>query len=157
MTSTATMPVSSLPFLTSLEAAAGHAETAEHAFRREAAQRIAALEQARAVAYRRLNLMRALAEAMTGADTAESAVAISFAVLRGKLGWHEDSEARGEVLEKFAPVAQALFRALTGEDEPEPPPAVALADFESWYVENRHGPFWTLFDTYMPETPRVDF
>ncbi|MBK5957633.1 hypothetical protein CCR97_05335 [Rhodoplanes elegans] len=157
MTSTAAMPVSSLPFLVSLEAAAGHAETAEAAFRREAAQRIAALEQERAVAYRRLNLMRGLAEAMAGADAEASAVAISFAVLRGKLGWHEDSEARTEVLEMFAPVAQALFRALSGEDEPEPSPAAALAGFEGWYADNRHGSFWTLFDTYMPETPLVDF
>ncbi|MFD2182805.1 hypothetical protein [Rhodoplanes azumiensis] len=157
MTTSAAMPVSTLPFLVSLEAAAGHAETEEHAFRREAAQRIAALEQARAVAYRRLNLMRFLAEAMAGADAEASAVAISVAVLRGKLGWHDDSDARTEVLERFAPVAQALFRALGGEDEPEPTPAAALAGFESWYADNRHGPFWTLFETSMPETPLVDF
>lgn len=152
-----TTPVSSLSVVTSLEAAAGHAETAERDYRREAAQRIAALEQERAFAYRRLNLVRELAEAMAGADAEESAVGIAFAMLRGKLGWSQDSEARTEVIERFGPFAQALFRSLTGEDEPEPSPVVALVDFENWYVENRHTPFWILFEHYIPETPLVDF
>ncbi|MDC7786190.1 hypothetical protein PQJ75_03885 [Rhodoplanes sp. TEM] len=152
-----TTPVSSLSVVKSLEAAAGHAETAEREYRREAAQRIAALEQERAFAYRRLNLVRELAEAMAGADAEESAVGIAFAMLRGKLGWSQDSEARSEVIERFATFAQALFRSLTSEDEPEPSAPAALAEFENWYVENRHAPFWILFEHYIPETPLVDF
>ena len=157
MTTSTGTPVSALPFVTALEAAAGHAETAEREYRQEAAQRIAALEHERAFAYRRLNLVRELAGAMATADAEESAIGIAFALVRGKLGWSRDSEARTEVIERFAPVAQALFRALTGEDEPEPSPAIALAEFESWYVENRHAPFWVLFEHYIPETPLVDF
>ena len=149
--------VDTLPVLHALEAAAGHAETAERQYRQEAAQRIAALEQERAFAYRRLGLVRTLSAAMIGAEDEPVAVASGLAVLREKLGWATDSEARDEVATRFAPVLEALFRALTGEDEPDPSPQAALADFEGWYVESRGTPFWSLFDRYMPETPLVDF
>ena len=51
-------------FLDGLAAAAEQAKAAEARFRYEAAQRIAALERERATAYRRLNLMRAIADAV---------------------------------------------------------------------------------------------
>ena len=44
------------------------------------------------------------------------------------------------------------------EEGQEPPdPAAALAAFEAWYQGARGTPFWILFETYMPETPVVDF
>jgi len=33
----------------------------------------------------------------------------------------------------------------------------ALAQFETWYAQTHTTPFWTLFEHYIPETPRVDF
>ena len=79
------------------EALFGQAETAEGQYRREAAQRISALERERVFAYRRLNLMRAVADAVAGSETEEVAVASAQAILRSKLGWSSDSEARKRV------------------------------------------------------------
>lgn len=139
-----------VPFLAALQAAADDAATAEAACRRDAQRRIKAVEAARAFAFRRLNLMRAVADAASGADSEEIAVAGGVGVLQAKLGWHTDSEARSEVLSRFAAVARAIHAdeaAVTG----------ALADFEAWYAETHPGPFWALFDQEFPETPLVDF
>jgi hypothetical protein len=149
--------VSTLPLLQALAAAADDADRAERQYRHEAAQRIAAFEQERAFAFRRLGLVRELADAIATADAEESAVGIAAAILRGKLGWGSDSEARSEVLERFSPVAQALFRSLGGEDEPVPAPQDALAAFEQWYADSRKTPFWLLFERYVQQTPLVDF
>jgi hypothetical protein len=149
--------VSTMPILQALAAAADGADRAERQYRQEAAQRTAALEQERAFAFRRLNLMRELADAIATADAEESAVGVAAATLRGKLGWSGESEARNEVLERFAPVTRALFRSLTGEDEPVPSPQDVLADFERWYAGSRGTPFWILFERYVQQTPLVDF
>ncbi|NVO16601.1 MAG: hypothetical protein HXX10_21450 [Rhodoplanes sp.] len=149
--------VSTLPVLQALVAAADGADRAERQYRQEAAQRIAGLEQERTFAYRRLGLMRELVDAIAGADAEESALSIAAATLRGKLGWSSESEARSEVLERFAPVTQALFRSLTSEDDPAPSPQDVLADFERWYADSRRSPFWILFERYVQQTPLVDF
>jgi len=101
------MTLAATSYLDAFKAAADHAEATEGQFRREAAQRIAALERERAFAYRRLNLVRTITEALTGVETEEIAVANAQAVLRSRLGWSADSEARTEVLARFASVAQA--------------------------------------------------
>jgi hypothetical protein len=154
------------PFLDSLKVAADAATVAEEEFRREIASRTKALETERAFAFRRLNMMRAIAEVVAGAEAEEIAVAAATAVLRAKLGWGNDSEARDLVISRFAPVAQAMFASLSPEiavpsgDKPLPtPPDVIgrLAEFERWYGETHSGPFWVLFENYMTETPVVDF
>ena len=148
-------------FLDQLKEAATKAETAETAFRREIAERIKNFEHERAFAYRRLNFMRALADATAAAESEEIAVANALAVVRTKLGWSSDSEARTAVLSRLAPVAQAMFANLTPpepkKDEPLPDIGKALANFETWYGETHDQPFWVLFEHYIPETPRVDF
>lgn len=146
-------------FLDALERAADHAERAEDVFRREIAERTKALERERAFAHRRLNLMRAIAEGMASAESEEIAVAAASAVMRMKLGWADDSEARGEVLAQFVPVAQQMFatRAPADDEVPPPDPLAALRGFESWYRATHPNPFWVLFDHYIPETPLVDF
>jgi len=145
-------------FLDGLRAAADQAEVAERQFRREVAQRIAGLERERSFAFRRLNLMRAVVEAVTGAEEEEIAVANAVAVLREKLGWVTQSKARKEVLSRFAVVGEAAFRSAAS---PEQAPAVsvqqALADFETWYAGSHQTAFLDLFERYMPETPRTDF
>ncbi len=148
-------------FLNTLELAAKAAAQAENDFRREAAERTKALERERAFAHRRLNFMRAIAEAVATAESEEIAVAAATAVMRAKLNWSSDSDARTEVLSRFAPVAQQVFASLApapGGDNPQASDAVgALAAFEAWYRGTHANPFWVLFEHYMPETPLVDF
>lgn len=149
-----------LSFLDRLELAAEQAAQAEAAFRREWAERAKALERERAFAYRRLNFMRAIAEAAAAAESEEIAVAAATAVMRTKLGWSSDSDARTDVLSRFVPVAQQVFAGLAPADEdaaPGPDVVGALAEFETWYRTAHPNPFWTLFEHYMPETPLVDF
>ncbi|HEY1311888.1 MAG TPA: hypothetical protein VGF02_13130 [Pseudolabrys sp.] len=153
-------------FLDDLQRAADGRAAAEEAFRREIAVRTKALENERAFAFRRLNLMRAIAEVVAGAEDEAIAVAAATAVLRAKLGWETDSEARDVVITQFAPVAVAMFASLspappetTGTSAQRPPPDViaTLAAFERWYAETHPGPFWVLLENYMTETPVVDF
>jgi hypothetical protein len=146
-------------FLDALTRAAKDAEKAETAFRHEITARAKALEQERAFAYRRLNFMRAVAAVIADAESEEIAVGNALAVVRDRLGWAADSEARGEVLTHFAPVARAALASLAPPEAEaeEADVGKALAAFESWYTATHPHPFWMLFETYMPETPRVDF
>ena len=145
-------------FLLDLKTAAEVAKSAEGCFRREATLRIQALEEERAFAFRRYNLMQAIASSMETAEDEEIAVATAFAALRARLGWNSDGEAQAEVMTHFGPVALALFRAqASSEGEIVGLPHKALADFESWYAEARGSSFWNLFEQQIPDTPRVDF
>jgi hypothetical protein len=152
------MTLAATSFIDALKTAADQAEAAEAQFRREAAQRVAALERERAFAFRRLNLMRAIANAIAESENEEIAVASASAVLRNKLGWSTDSEARVQVLSNFASVSQAVYRNFApAEDAPSISVETALAEFESWYAGGHSAPFWVLFEHYVPETPLVDF
>lgn len=162
--------------LNRLQQTAELAAAEETAYRREAQARIAVLEEKRAFAYRRANLMRALCDAVRPpaqealdepvadvADEEDMAIARGLALLRTRLGWSSDSESRSDVLARFAPLAAAFYRALrpaSGGAEPaiaEDEIATELSAFESWYEDTHQISFWTLFETEMPETPRVDF
>jgi hypothetical protein len=154
-------------FLDALKAAADEAERAEGQFRREIAQRIALLERERAFAFRRLNLMRAVSTAVTGAESEEVAVANGLYALCDKLGWSTKGTARDEVLTHFTRVVQSIFEGLgqpasapqaeEGLQEEQERVQDALSAFEAWYAGTHEAPFWALFDHYIPETPRVDF
>ena len=151
--------IPSASFLDTLKAAADNAARAEDTFRREIEERTKALGRERAFAFRRLNLLRSIAEAIATAEDSKLAVACSLGVLRTKLGWTSDSEARSAVLSRFAPVAEAVFATLAPPDEETPKTDViqSLAEFEHWYGENHATSFWALFDEYVTETPVVDF
>jgi hypothetical protein len=145
-------------FLEALQAAASGAAAAETAYRREAATQIKQLERERSFAFRRISLMKPIAGAAARAESTEMAVGGSQAILRAKLGWSGDSEARSAVLTEFAKVAQALFADLhPAENQPPADVLASLKDFEAWYEAVHHKPFWDLFDQPMPETPLVDF
>jgi hypothetical protein len=146
--------------LDTLDAAARNAGAAETAFRREAAERIKVLERERSHAFRRVNLLRPIAEAVARAESEEMAVAGSQAILRAKLGWSNDSEARSAILTRFATVVKGMFATLhpRPEGEEEPTDLLALLGaFEAWYEETHRVSFWNLFDQPMQETPVVDF
>jgi hypothetical protein len=147
-------------FLDDLKHATERAAAAENEFRRDIARRIKAMEDERAFAFRRYNLMRAVADAVASAESEEIAIAGATVILRSKLGWSNDSEARSAVLSHFSPVAQAAFASLTPADEketPRPDVLAVLGEFERWYAATHPNPFWVLFENYMPETPVVDF
>jgi hypothetical protein len=147
-------------FLDGLKTAAEQAERVENDFRREVSQRAKELDQVRAFAHRRLNFMRAIAEAVATAESEEVAVAAAMAIMRTKLGWASDSEARTEVLSRFSSVAQELYASLAPDTSEGPGAgdvASALDAFETWYRSTHPNAFWTLFEHYMPETPLVDF
>jgi len=147
-------------FLAALKAAADGAAGMEADFRRETAQRIAALERERSFAFRRLNFMRKVVGAIAETESEQEALQRSAAALREELGWSSESEARSAVLERFAPVTRAVSRSLhsTSADESlATSMADALAAFERWYGESHAGAFWALFDQYRTETPLVDF
>ena len=140
------------------------ADTAETAYRAEYAKRIETLARERAFAFRRANLLRAVADVVAKAEDETTAVAYGLATLRGRLGWGAESEAREEIITRFAPVCAALYEGEADAEEdaevdPKPPadPADALAAFEAWHVDARGVPFWVLFERWMPETPVVDF
>ena len=150
----------SASFLDTLKLAAESAERAEEAFRREVAARTKSLEQERAFAHRRLNFMRPITEAVASAESEEVAVAAASSVLRAKLGWAEDSEVRTEVLNRFEPVTRAVFASLAPPEKEGGSSADvvgSLKEFEIWYAGTHPNQFWVLFETYLPETPRVDF
>ena len=147
-----------MSFIEGLHKAADTAADAEMQFRRAAAERIAALENERAFAFRRLSLMRAVADAARRAENEEAAVAAGIDALRSKLDWPNDSEAQSAILSRFEPVAQALFASLkAGEQALDKSAGEALAQFEQWYAQAYRAPFWALFEQAMAETPRVDF
>lgn len=132
---------------------------AEKEFRADFARRVAELADLRAEAFRRTNLMAAVADGIFGAEDEENAVARGLAVLRLRLGWASDSQPRAEIMERFAPVCAACFLAEDEpkEDETPPDPGAELAAFETWFRAARGGSFWTLFEVEIPETPLVDF
>jgi hypothetical protein len=145
--------------LVALGDAAHRAAEAEASFRREAAQQVAVLARERSFAYRRLNLAQAVAAAVANAEKEDAAAGLASAVLRHEFGWSGDSDAQTAVFDRFAPVAFAIFRSLSPEAQESGGADVlaALTAFETWYAEAHTGPFWALFDHYVPETSVVDF
>jgi len=147
-------------YLDALKRSAERCAAAEDEFRREIAERTRLLEKQRSFAFRRFNVMKEISAVIAGAKSEEIAVAAATAVLRAKLGWVNDSDARTEVVSSFAPVAQAIFANLApseGDAEAKPDVIKSLAEFEAWYQQTHPHPFWFLFENYMPETPVVDF
>ena len=149
-------------FLDALKLDAESAAAAEDGLRRDFAQRLKEIETARVFAFRRLNLARATTDIVAVAADEKAAVADAIAMLRGKLNWSSDSQARAEVLSRFAAVAQAVFLSLAprgdgAEAAGVPDVVAAFESFERWYRDTHPNPFWILLDTYIPETPVVDF
>lgn len=146
-------------YLDRLDHAARSASIEEEDYRREAMEQIKLLERQRAFAFRRLNLMRAVAASLAEAkDEAEAAACGSAAFLR-ELNWNGATERQREVVDKFLPVVIALWQmrddaAVT--DSEVNPAGAALAEFEKWFSENRNAPFEALMDTEVLELPLVE-
>jgi hypothetical protein len=144
-------------YLDALAAAAEDASAAEAEYRRRSAERIRQLAGERAIAFRRLNLMRNLAPAVSGADSVEAAATAAAAALRARLGWTGENQTHAAIVSRFAGVARALHSALRDGVPPFDDVTAELAAFERWYTETFAASFWDLFEHHMPETPLVDF
>lgn len=151
--------------LKTFESAAADAQAAEMQYRAESVQRIAQLERERAFAFRRLNLLKAIAGAVRQAEKEEDAVPGGLALLRDRLNWAAVDEARNEVLTRFSPVVSAMVRAVRQQETSAEPAAgqhaaqavaAALAEFEAWYLDHRRNAFWVLFEQELPELPLVE-
>ncbi len=142
--------------LATLNARADAASTEETAYRRESARKIEVLERSRAFAYRRLNLIRKVAETASGETDAKKACDARIAAAFVEIGWiggslDELDEKGREAETKFRPVAEAI-----GSGD-EAAMLGALDAFEAWFAERFGRPFCSVFDRYVPDTPKVDF
>ena len=140
-------------YLETLNAAARTASIAEQEHQKEAVRRAGELREARAFAWRRLNLVRAIAAAVAGAEGPEAVAAAGRAAVLRETGLSGATEAQREVADRFALVTVAVAAAAAGE---EADPAAALADFEAWYAGARGVPFLSLMEREVPELPLVE-
>ncbi len=154
---------STLDLIAGFVQAAETARQVEDAYRKEAAARIATLAGARATAFRRLNLVRSAATAISEAAEPEKAVARARFVIAQTLGWEEPGPRQALVLDRLSPFLEALSASLTpgaaaaDDNAADTGAAAALRRFEDWYRAETGSEFYALFERYMPETPRVDF
>jgi hypothetical protein len=145
-------------YLDDLERTAHNVSADEETYRREAAVRFRELEQARAFAFRRLNLMRTIIDAVTGIEEEEDAVrAGSIAFLR-EIEWSGATEAQRQAVENFKPVVLAAWQASRTEGDNGDAVALtkALADFEQWFASSRNSPFLTVMEREVVELPLVE-
>jgi hypothetical protein len=145
-------------YLDRLDRAARAASAEEDTYRKVTMERIKALERQRAFAFRRLNLVRAVAASIADANDEAEAAARGSATFLRELNWNGASERQREVVDKFLPVVTALWQMRDGSlpDGEAGPADAALADFERWFAENRNAPFESLMDTEVLELPLVE-
>jgi len=151
------MTSSAQALLAKFEATAIAAKEAEAALHKQMAQEVARAEHERAFAYRKLNLLRAVIDAVAPAKDEESATAAGITALRAELGWEKGNETCD--LTRFSPVVRAIFLGVTtpaAEGDPATNVTRAITDFEVWYVETFKRPFWALFDREIEEMPIVE-
>ena len=144
-------------FLDRLEQSAHAASVEEETYRREVAQRIRGLEQARAFGFRRLNLMRTVVAAIAACETEEDALAQASAAFLNEVGWSGESETQKEALDRFQPVIRACWQASQDESEAGRDGIDSeLGDFEHWFGEARNGPFLKVLEREIVELPLVE-
>ena len=141
-------------YLATLDAAARAAGAAELEHQKEAARRAAELRLERAYAWRRLNLVRAVAAAMRGVEEEADAAAAGRAAFLHETGLTSATQAQRDVADRFAPVVTAVRAA--AREGTEADPAAALAAFEAWYAAERGGPFLALMEREVVELPLVE-
>lgn len=145
-------------FLATLDQGAKSAKAEEAEFRASYATRVAQLERTRVLAFRRLHLMRAVTQAIEGADNEEEALARAKAACIEALNLDRRMEKHMAVAARFTPVAEAIDEAVNCEGEPDHQAVLtALTAFETWYEGETGQSVYAILDVYVPETPVVDF
>lgn len=149
-----------------LQAAAQSAAAAEKAFKRDIDKRIAELEQARAFAHRRMDIIKALA-AVAPEGTPESCALARLKALFIHIEWINDSldeldPTECEVRDALLPLAMAIEELARAQPDASrtatsPGPIEALAAFEAWYRQRFGCEFMGIFEERANFRPLVDF
>ena len=145
-------------YLDGLDRLAREASAAEEQFRKEAAKRAEQLKNERVFAFRRLNLLRAIGRAVAAAkDEGEAQRSGRDALFREVL-WSGVTPPQQEAAERFTPVILAVWAATGPNRESEDGASVAdaMAEFESWFEENRNTAFLNLMEREVVELPLVE-
>jgi len=147
-------------FVDDLRRRAEEAARVESAYRVEARDRLAALEQARILAYRRVELIDALAKSVAAGEDRVTGADAGVTTLCDMTGWSSADAAYDEVRQQLGAVAdQAWLTEHPAEAEGKPVDVTqAFARFEAWYAERFGAAFTSLVAREEPSlTPLVDF
>lgn len=151
------MRASAAGIVAEFEAAARMAKQSEEEVRKKLAAEIAGIERKRQFAFRRANLVRTLAVAAVREETEDAAHSAQRQAVCAELGWGEPSEAQSSILQRMAPLTQAVWQCTRDDAADRQAIRFELEAFEAWF-EGSHGrSFYALFDQYVPEVPVVDF
>ena len=144
-------------FVDELRRRAEEAARNESAYRVESRDRLAALEQARIAAYRRIELIDALSRAVAAGEDRATAIDAGVTALCEMTGWAPDNDAYEEVRSRLAAVAdQAWLVAQPGEVPGDV--VTAFTEFEAWYAERFKASFTSLIAREARSfSPVVDF
>lgn len=136
---------------------AEEAARTEAAYRSESRDRLAALEQARVAAYRRIELVDALVRSVAAGEDRTTAVDAGVSRLCDMTGWGDDNPAYEEMHGRLSAVAdQAWLAAHPAEGSGDV--VGAFTQFEAWYAERFKAAFTSLVAREEPSlTPLVDF
>ncbi|MBX3513792.1 MAG: hypothetical protein KF826_08915 [Xanthobacteraceae bacterium] len=145
-------------YFAELDRLAKDANVAEDEFRRNIAKRIRELEEQRAFAFRRMNLMKSVAQAVTDAKDEEEAKAKARDAFLAELDWTGGSQFQRDVVEKFMPVGLAVWEASKPDAKAEDVAKIGgeLAAFEEWFAQQRETPFLAVMEKQMVELPLVE-
>lgn len=152
--------------LAELQAAAQDAAAAEKAFKRDIDKRIAELEQARAFAHRRVDIVKALG-AVAPEGALEACALARLKALFVHIEWINESldeldPTECEVRDALMPLATAIEELARARPDasraaPSPGPIEALAAFEAWYRQRFGCEFMGSFEERANFRPLVDF
>ncbi|MBU3029442.1 hypothetical protein [Paracoccus marinaquae] len=144
--------------LSALKARAEEANRNEIRHQQEAARRAAELRDIRAFAWRRLNILRAVAAAVRGEAEEEPALLAGQAAMLRDTGLNLATQPRRDLAERFRPVTRAVWLATREEAEDAAAEAAlaAFAEFEAWHLQDRETPFLALMEREIPELPLVE-
>jgi hypothetical protein len=139
------------------EAAARTAQQTEDAARKKMMEEVARLERRRAFAFRRTNLVRALATAAGAADCEEAVDPAQRAAVRRELGWGCESDFHRAILDRLQPVGRRVWQYTGGVKDGKPSAIHAeLESFEAWYEATYDNSFYALFDQDIAEVALVE-
>jgi len=145
-------------YFNELDRIAKAANAAEDEFRRGIAKRIKELEEERAFAFRRMNIMKSVAQAVADAKDADEVKAKASEAFLMEVSWTGGSKFQQDVTEKFMPVALTVWEASKPEAKPEDVAKIEkeLAEFEEWFAQQSETPFLTLMQQEVLELPLVE-
>jgi hypothetical protein len=147
-------------FVRDLERQAQIAARTESDFRIQSRDRLAELELARVMAYRRFHLLAGMARAVAAVDDDAPAIEAGVDHVCARTGWSEDDGAYADVRQHLAAVAAAIRAdvqpALPGQSPPSPQaPLLAFASFEAWYRARFDADFLVLLASEAPSFQSV--